>query len=177
MDLLDRLLEHDRWTTERILAICHSLPPQALTTPFAIGPGTLDATLRHMIGNLQVWTDLLNERPVSPPDAVQNATLDGLVTLSNALYKDFALVARRLQASGCLDACCMDTLDDPPTAKSNGGMIAHVLTHNMHHRCELLQMLGQLGVPALIEGDVLSWEARPPTTAPALAPVHVPAQP
>jgi uncharacterized damage-inducible protein DinB len=59
MDILDRMLEHDRWTTNRILVICRELPQSQLQTHFNIGPATIDATLRHMIGNVQVWTDLM----------------------------------------------------------------------------------------------------------------------
>lgn len=51
-------------------------------------------------------------------------------------------------------------MDAPPAPKSIGGTIAHVITHDMHHRSEILNMLGQLGVANLPEGDVLGWEAQ-----------------
>ena len=63
MDLLDRLLEHDRWTTRQVLAICSTLPPEQLHQPIAIGHGTIDETLRHMVRNVQVWTDLMSRAP------------------------------------------------------------------------------------------------------------------
>ncbi|RIK27603.1 MAG: hypothetical protein DCC55_39315 [Chloroflexi bacterium] len=53
-----------------------------------------------------------------------------------------------------------DYLDQPPQQKSYGGAIAHVLTHNMAHCTEILHILTRLGLPDLIEGDVLSWEQR-----------------
>ena len=59
-----------------------------------------------------------------------------------------------------LDDVYLDVLDEPPTPKTIGGTIAHVITHDMHHRSEILNMLGQLGVPNLPEGDVLGWEAQ-----------------
>ena len=40
-----------------------------------------------------------------------------------------------------------------------GGTITHVITHNMHHRGEVLHMLSRLGLTDLPEGDLLSWEA------------------
>ena len=61
MDLLDRLLEHDRWTTRQVLTICRTLAQEQLQQPFDLGPGTIDETLRHLIRNVQVWTD-----PTSP---------------------------------------------------------------------------------------------------------------
>jgi uncharacterized damage-inducible protein DinB len=44
--------------------------------------------------------------------------------------------------------------------KSRGGVIAHVITHSMHHRAQVIAMLRALGVGDVPEGDVLSWEAR-----------------
>jgi uncharacterized damage-inducible protein DinB len=56
------------------------------------------------------------------------------------------------------DATYIDVLDDPPRPKTFGGTIAHVITHNMHHRSEIIHMLTRLGVEQVLEGDVLSWE-------------------
>ena len=52
----------------------------------------------------------------------------------------------------------VDVLDDPPRRKTFGGGIAHIITHSMHHRAQLLYMLRRLGVARLPEGDVFSWE-------------------
>ncbi len=39
------------------------------------------------------------------------------------------------------------------------GVIAHLITHSMHHRAKILYFLDQLGVENVIEGDALGWEA------------------
>jgi uncharacterized damage-inducible protein DinB len=158
MDLLDRLLEHDRWTTRQVLAICRTLPPEQVQQRFDVGHGTLDATLRHVIGNIQLWTELMRTRPVQSWDAIRSANLEELSRLFETLYADFADCARRLRDDDRLDDVYLDVLDEPPAPKTFGGTIAHVITHDMHHRTELLHMLGQLGVPNLLEGDMLSWE-------------------
>jgi len=49
-------------------------------------------------------------------------------------------------------------LDTPPAQKTYGSGIAHILTHSMHHRAQLLFMLRQLGIEDLPEGDIFSWE-------------------
>lgn len=158
MDLLDRLLEHDRWTTRRVLAICGALPPHQLLQPFDVGPGSLDATLRHMIANVQVWTDLMREGAVRPVDPIRSASLVELAALYEDLYAEFAACACAVRDENRLDDTYLDTLDNPPKPKSFGGTIAHVIMHDMHHRAELLHMLGKLGVVDLPEGDVLGWE-------------------
>jgi uncharacterized damage-inducible protein DinB len=121
-----------------------------------------------MIGNVQVSTDLMRQRPVQPTDAVQVAGIDGLAILFDALYTDFAACARECRDESRLDMHFLDIFDDPPTPKTYGGAIADVITHNMHHRAEILNMLGQLNVPDLPEGGVLSWEAQ------ARGPLHQP---
>ena len=71
----------------------------------------------------------------------------------------FGALARRIRDESRLGALWVDTLDDQPTAKSYGDAIAHVLTHTMHHRAELLHILSRLGVPDLPEGNALRREA------------------
>jgi uncharacterized damage-inducible protein DinB len=159
MDLLDRLLGHDRWTTHRILAICATLTEEQLAQDWGIGHGSLDETLRHMIGNVQVWTDLMRSRPVASGEALKRADVAELAGLFEAAYGEFAETARAVRDDGRWDEVYLDVLDEPPQPKSFGGTIAHVITHNMHHRAELLHMLGRLGVAELPEGDVLGWEA------------------
>jgi uncharacterized damage-inducible protein DinB len=160
VDLLDRLLGHDAWTTRQLLLRCRDLTDDQLNTRVDAGHETVYATLVHMIGNVRTWTDLMSGTPV-PPDAAswQNLSVAELIARHDAAAADFAALARRLQADGRLDDRWIDTLDDPPTAKTYGGAIAHVITHNMHHRSELLHILHRLAVPDLPEGDVLSWEA------------------
>jgi uncharacterized damage-inducible protein DinB len=160
MDLLDRLLEHDRWTTRHVLSICSTLSPEQLHRPTLIGHGTIDETLRHAIRNVQVWTDLMCERPIRPRDPVERAGMVELAAIFETTYADFASSARQLRDGNRLDDLYLDVLDEPPTPKSFGGTIAHVITHDMHHRSEILNMLGQLGVTNLPEGDVLGWEAQ-----------------
>ena len=160
MDLLDRLLGHDAWTTRQLLLRCRGLTDEQLDRRFDIGHETLRGTLVHIIGNLEVWTDLLHERPVRPDSAtVASArSVDGLIAHFAAAAPDFAALARRIADEGRLDDLWTDVLDDPPRPKTFGGAIAHVLTHSMHHRGEVLHLLQRLGVPDLPEGDVLSWE-------------------
>jgi len=71
----------------------------------------------------------------------------------------FAALAHCVRDAGSWNARWVDILDDPPQEKTFGGAIAHVITHNMHHRSEVMHMLHRLGVAGVIEGDVLSWEA------------------
>ncbi|MDP9366561.1 MAG: DinB family protein [Chloroflexota bacterium] len=159
MDILDRLLGHDAWTTRQMLERCRALTDDEVHRAFDVGHGSVHATLVHMIGNVRVWIDLMTGAPPAPDDdAWRGLSVDDLLARHEAAMADFAALARRVRDEGRLDELWVDALDDPPTAKSFGGAIAHVLTHDMHHRGELLQKLHRLGLRNLPEGDVLSWE-------------------
>lgn len=158
LDLLDRLLEHDRWTTRRVLDLAATLTEAQLDQEFDLGHRTLRHTLRHLVGNIEIWTDLMMGRPIQPdPDAPP--TLSELRRRWAHALDEFARLARSLRDAGRLNETYLDVLDQPPQPKSFGGTLLHVLTHDHLHRAEVLHMLDRLGVPGLIEGDVLSWEA------------------
>ena len=161
MDILERLLAHDAWTTRQVLHLCQGLTDEQLDRDFDIGHRTLRATWVHLIGNLRVWTTLMAEREVprgERPPAWGASPVTLLAAWEEAMA-DFTALARDLAVAGRLDDSYIDTLDDPPRRKSFGGTIAHLLTHDMHHRGEILHILQRLGVPNLPEGDVLGWEA------------------
>ncbi len=158
MDLLDRLLGHDQRTTQQLLLRCGELTPDQLHQRFDIGHQTVWATLNHMLDNIRIWTDLMRERPVRLAPERSASSIPHLVEQFDALYADFATCARSIMTNDRLDATYIDELDEPPTAKTFGGTILHVVTHNMHHRGEVLHMLARLGLSHLPEGDMLSWE-------------------
>jgi uncharacterized damage-inducible protein DinB len=159
MDLLDRLLGHDMWTTRQILIRCYEVQPADLRRKIDAGHETVYDTLVHMIGNVRVWTDLMEGREVVfEKGSWANLSVDDLMARHDTASADFANLARRIRDQGRFDDLWIDTLDNPPRSKTYGGAIAHVITHNMHHRGELLHMLSRLGVQSLLEGDVLSWE-------------------
>jgi uncharacterized damage-inducible protein DinB len=160
VDILDRLLGHDEWTTRQLMLRCRELTDAQLDQPFDVGPGSVRATLAHVIGNVEVWSDLMQGRPARMHQAgpARAPSLDGLIERHTAAMADFAALARRIRDTDRLDDTWLDILDDPPRLKTYGGAITHVLTHDMQHRAEILHMLARLGVENLPEGDALSWE-------------------
>ncbi|MBI1314360.1 DinB family protein [bacterium] len=164
MDILDRLLGHDAWTTRELLRRSRGLTDDELDRDFDIGHRTLRRTFLHIIRNMEVWTDLISGQPVRPDDGgeADRRSIDGLLARLDVVASQFRQVARRLVIEGRLDELWIDHLDDPPQEKSYGGAITHLLTHSMHHRAQVLFLLRSLGVTDLPEGDVLSWERQLP---------------
>lgn len=158
MDLLDRLLGHDEWTTTQLLLRCHALSAAQRQQKFDAGHQSLDETFTHMIANVRIWSDLMAERPVRR-EPIVTESVDVLLAQWQRHYGEFAALARRLADEERWDDTYVDVLDEPPRRKSFGGTIGHVITHNMHHRSELLHIMARLGLEDLPEGDLLSWES------------------
>jgi uncharacterized damage-inducible protein DinB len=160
MDLVDRLLGHDAWTTRELLLRCRELPDEELDREFDIGHRSVRATFLHIIFNVEVWTDLMCGEPARLDRGTlpEDRSVSGMLERQTVAAERFAGVAREVAASTRWDDLWIDVLDNPPRAKSFGGAIAHVITHSMHHRAQLLHMLRRLELEDLPEGDVLSWE-------------------
>jgi uncharacterized damage-inducible protein DinB len=155
MDLLDRLVGHDAWTTRQLLLFCQNLTDEQLDREFEIGHRTVRATLLHIIWNMEVWTDLMSGLAVRTS---QGRSVSLMIERLDRVSAELARLARAVAKRGGWDERFVDSLDSPAAEKTYGGGIAHVITHSMHHRAQLLYLLRRLGVEGLPEGDVLSWE-------------------
>ncbi|WP_372723581.1 DinB family protein [Novipirellula sp.] len=156
MDLVDCLLRHDAWTTKRILDICAELSVADLDRDFDIGHRTLRRTLDHIIHNMEIWSALMAQREY---ERSTDQTIPGMAQrLANAESR-LRKVAQDVAESNAWNQTWYDHLDRPPRKKRFGTTIAHLITHSMHHRAQLLYMLRLCGVRDLPEGDVFSWEA------------------
>lgn len=160
MDLLDRLLAHDVWSTNQLLLQSKPLVDSQLDRPFDVDSRTLRGCFVHIVQAMEIWNDLLYERPVRP-SSILNAKpqdLDGLIVRLSEAGDELALISKKVAREGRWDDRFTDVLDNPPKKKTFGGTIAHIITHSMHHRAQAMYMMEQLGIRDHIEGDVLSWE-------------------
>ena len=157
MDILDRLLAHDAWTTRQLLLACSALPEERLDQDFDIDHRTLRRTFAHIIENMETWTDLMSERPVIER---VGETPEALLARLAIIAQDFALRVRQLRVEGRLEAAFVDTLDRPPRSKTYATAISHLVTHGMHHRAQIMFMMEKVGLQDHIEGDVFSWESQ-----------------
>ena len=153
MDFLDRLLSHDAWTTRQLLLLCRQLTDEQLDREFDIAHRTVRATFEHMIRNVEIWSDLMSGQPIREDGG--NSVSELLARLDRAAG-DLAEISHVVARRNGWDERYVDSLDG--SERSYGGSIAHVITHSMHHRAQMLYMLRLLGVKDLPEGDVLSWE-------------------
>ncbi|MFG0259637.1 MAG: DinB family protein [Phycisphaerales bacterium JB041] len=157
MDLLDRLLGHDAWTTGALLGRCGELTDEQLDQDIDIGWRTVRRTLDHLIWNMQAWG---NEMAGLPLGERGGDSLGELAARLDAASAHLAATARGIASRGAWDETWVPPHDGEPVERTYGGTIAHVITHSMHHRAQVLYMLRVLGLKDLPEGDVLTWEAQ-----------------
>lgn len=153
MDLLDRLLEHDRWATDQLLELSRDLTDAQLDQAFDIGHQTLRTTFEHMIFNVEAWTAVMAGQPVDAQS--DGRSLAALIDRHERSYPAFAILARRLQDEQRLEETFTDYFGEPMRFS---GAIVHVVLHNAEHRTEALHILERLGVPDLPRVDHGLWE-------------------
>lgn len=156
MTILDRLLGHDAWTTRQLLLRSRELSEEQMARKFDFGQRDLRQTFNHLITVMESHTDFLLGRS-APATSRDDTSLDGLLSRLTVVAKDFADFAVRVEREGRAD----ELMTNPRNGnrRTLGGVIAHIITHGMHHRAQILFILHQLGVQDVIEGDVLGWES------------------
>jgi len=120
MDILDRLLAHDTWTTRQLLLTCQSLPDDLLDKEFDIDHKSLRQTFTHVIKSMEIWTDLLYERPVQ---VKTGDSISELLARLSVVGRDFTNLVHRIAREMRYDDCFIDTLDDPPRKKTFGSAL------------------------------------------------------
>lgn len=154
MDLLDRMLGHDRWATTMFLEKSRELSDAQLDQPFDIGQGTLRETFDHMIYVVDSWTRQMAGEPAPPPREGRPSIAE-LIERHERNSAFFADVSRRVHDEQRLGETFTDAFGYPQTL---GGTIVHVTLHNAQHRAEARHILERLGVEGLWDGDPQEWE-------------------
>jgi len=153
MDILDRMLAHDRWATRQYLEMCRDLPNEQLDHEFDIGHRTLRATLDHMTYVVGFWRRLMVGEPHAAPRG--ELSVAALAARHERNYDGFEALARRLAEEDRLDEIFSDHYDYP---QSFGATIPQVCYHNAIHRSDLRHMLVRLGLDIRGDYDPQEWE-------------------
>jgi uncharacterized damage-inducible protein DinB len=153
MDLLDRMLGHDRWATVVLLDLSQGLTDAQLDQPIDVGHRTVRATLGHIIYNIEFWTALMRSEPAPAP--AEDDSPAALAAWFARVHDDFATLSRQMRDEDRLDDIFIDHYD---VRKSMGSTIIHVVLHNAEHRAEILHILERVGVPEVPELDHGLWD-------------------
>lgn len=148
------LIETNLWATRLVLDACEALTDEQFHRRFEMGLGSLHDTLRHTIGAIRGWTDVLAQRESRPrPEQGATLSIDQLRAMLDESHEEFRDWATRGSHADVLNV----ERDGKPYAFTRGGILVHVTTHAMHHRAQCLNMLRQLGVEDLPNPSVMWW--------------------
>lgn len=154
MDILDRLLDHDRWATLQVLDKAGTLDDARLDHAFDIGHRTVRETIDHIIGAREGWTALMTH--ARPPEHPEHRPIAYQRERFARAHEAFAAVARRVRDEGRLDDTFPDAYGIEATYGS--GILQNIL-HGEGHRNECVHMLTRLGLPADdLEFDYGLWD-------------------
>ncbi len=161
-DILNRLLAHNAWTTRQLLERACELSPQQLVQRFDIGPGSVHDTLLHIIDVMFGWADRIAQRQRRPrleAEAERRVrSVDELVALLDAAAEALNTTARAVVNEDRMDDMMSVTFEGRSWQFTRGTALVHVLTHGMHHRAQVFNMMRQLGAAVDIDGDAIEWE-------------------
>ena len=164
MDVTDRLLEHDRWLTGRLLDRASTLTDQQLDREIRPGHQVLsfdgpEATVRQMLDRLvwtkEVWVAAIDGRdfPAEP-----DRTIDGLRRRFAESADAFVALAARIRDERAWDNVFVDALCEPPQSFTFGGVFAHVITFSAHRREVLVRAMKELDVEQIEPTCPMEWE-------------------
>ena len=137
------------WTTRQLLLACKGLPEAALDEEFEIDHRSLRKTFTHMIGNIEVWTDLMFQRPI---ERRQGDSIVELLARLGTISRDFHRLTAKIVREQRWDDGYLDVLEQPPKWRTFGGTIGHVITHNMHHRAQVMYLMEKVGTQGAHRG-------------------------
>jgi AraC family transcriptional regulator len=163
MDLLDVLLEHDKWLMQKMLERAKKLSDEQLDMKlethkpldFEEPQETLrDMFHRHIFWK-EVWAAAIKNKQLSEPF---DKTVDGMIQRHESASKNFLIIAHEIRDESKWQAVFVDALCIPPETFSFSSVVAHVITYSAHQRIVILHALQRFGINDLGYGDPIEFE-------------------
>lgn len=151
-------LEHNVWSTRRLIEACRPLSRQQWEQNFDIGPGSLAATLSHIVETMAYFADCFAGKVYErrPDFAARASTPDTLLSLLDEAGRALddaveSLVLRHAERGSVMWRSAPGGKIPVPVA------LAQVFDHGTHHRAQCLNMLRRLGVEPLPRLDPIAF--------------------
>lgn len=158
MKHIQQLLDFNLWATETVLDACDRVPREDLDRRFEIGLGTLTETMSHIVGAMERWAERI--QGADDPASHHHEPEDLAGVRRHLIEADRALraAAATAEQDGLEGTITIAIRGFEPITCTRSAALLHVLTHGVHHRAQVLNMLRHLGVDDLPDLDVISWE-------------------
>lgn len=159
---MDIMLDHNRWAMGVLIEDARGLSREQFQRRFAIGPGSIHDTLRHIVSALGRWADRIGDAPLreSFDRAGAVMTCDQLSAALHAADADLRRVAaRRTDEGGWSTEMELRTEEGQSYRFTRAAAFVHVMLHGAHHRAQIMNMRRQLGLASLpLDLDPVEWE-------------------
>lgn len=166
MDLSDRLVEHDNWLTERLLACAGELTDEELDEPVVLNPPTVafsdpSPSLREMLDRLvlakEMWVASISGQALP---AKADMSIEGMRRRLHEAGEAFAQLVSDIRHRNAWDTAYVDATRQPPHTNTFGASVAHVLAWDAARREIVAGALMARGVD-LAALDPVQWEFAP----------------
>lgn len=155
MDLVERLIDHDAWTTRQMLLSVRGANESDVDRPLQPHGKSVRELLERAVWQKEMWVAAMDGVPLQKQT---DRSIDGLLKRMDAAFPRFGEIARRVRDSGQWDAMFVDGVCEPAETFSYGGAFAHVITHAAYRRQVLLDALDQIGIRDIPYADPIKWE-------------------
>ncbi len=147
METLRRLCRYNAWANAKVFDICRELDPAILSEPAAGSLGTVEATLKHLIGvedyNLHLASDTVPADVPAWRAAYLQLPFSWYLERIAAIGEEYQELLAAPDASFLEREVKMGWMPVPITVRDS---LLHALTHSAHHRAQVLSVLGGRGL-------------------------------
>lgn len=179
VETIRRLHQHRAWVNGKLIQAAQALKTDELQTPLPIGQGSIWKSLLHLYAAEYVWLESLlgDEAPLAKGDvpgklpgnqegAGAIGSLDELVDLWRELDRRWQVYLEGLRDVD-LDQIVfkVSSLGGQRQGTRRGDILLHVCTHAQYTTAQVVNMLRQLGAPALPETMLIAMARKESATA------------
>ncbi|MFT3893891.1 MAG: DinB family protein [Anaerolineales bacterium] len=162
---IDVLFAYDSWANRQLFEEILHLSQDELERPLGLGHGNIEQTLLHIIGGMIFFADRLERRIPRPrPDRDNIRRTPGeIVQLFDTADREFQeAIIKTVEAHALTDILNwtdddlgeIDPLDQIPYAIA----LAQMIDHNVHHRTQVIDMLGLVGINKPMDWHPFEWD-------------------
>jgi uncharacterized damage-inducible protein DinB len=148
---LARMFRYNAWANARVFAVCRELSSERLTAPAPGTHGTIEDTLKHLVGVEEAFRLMVLGQSVGTPDsrdAYFAQDLAWFLDRGTQLGAEYPALVAQLDDAALAREIPVPWLDFRPTALDG---LLQVLSHSAQHRAQIFAVLGSQGmeVPCL----------------------------
>jgi AraC family transcriptional regulator len=162
LDLLEIMLGHDDFATQRMIEGARGLSDAQLNAPIrAYTPQTYELPQKslgemfdRLIARKEIWLSAIQGAPYTPD---LECTLETFTARHRLVAPAFLAMAKGVRDTNNWRGAFVDHLCEPPEAFTLGGVIAHVLTLSAHGRGVMLEVMASFGVQVLHASDPIEF--------------------